>query len=83
MTMTPEQESAEIRKAMVQVGQPAIDLAADEGQKWTTAQLQQDFTVVGFAAPYVVVVRKSDGKRGTLEFTHSPRYYFGWQEDSE
>lgn len=80
--MTPEQESAEIRKAMVQVGQPAIDLAADEDQKWTTAQLTEDFTVVGFAAPYVVVVRKSDGVRGTLEFTHSPRVYFGWKEDT-
>lgn len=82
--MTPEQESAEIRKAMVQVGQPAIDLAADEdGPKWTTAQLQQDFTVVGFAAPYVVVVRKADNVKGTLEFTHSPRVYFNWQEAGE
>jgi hypothetical protein len=43
--------------------------------------LQRDFTVVGFAAPYVVVVRKSDGVKGTLEFTHRPRVYFDFQPD--
>lgn len=52
-----------------------------EGQEWDTAQLQEDFTVVGFAAPFVVVRRKSDGVKGTLEFKHSPRVYFGWRAD--
>jgi hypothetical protein len=49
-------------------------------QTWTTEQLQQDFDVLGFRAPLVAVRRKSDGKRGTLEFKHSPRVYFDWQE---
>jgi hypothetical protein len=49
-------------------------------QTWTTEQLKADFTVTGFSAPFVVVRRKSDGKLGTLEFTHSPRVYFGWTE---
>jgi len=52
------------------------------GQTWSTAQLREDFEVQGFAAPYVVVVRKSDYTRGTLRFTHSPRYYFDWREDT-
>jgi len=52
-----------------------------QGQTWDTRSLQEDFTVEGFSAPYVAVVRKSDGKRGTLEFTHSPRVYFGFKED--
>ena len=33
-----------------------------------TAQLQQQYTVISFLAPYVLVERKSDGERGTLEF---------------
>jgi hypothetical protein len=51
------------------------------GQTWTTEQLQEDFAVEGFAAPFVVVRRKSDGVKGTLEFTHSPRVYFGFRAD--
>ncbi len=44
--------------------------------------LQRDFEVVGFAAPFVVVRRRSDGVKGTLEFTHNPRVYFGFREGS-
>jgi hypothetical protein len=29
----------------------------------------------------VVVTRKSDGVKGSLEFRHSPRVYFNWQAD--
>lgn len=54
---------------------------AKHGQVWTTAEMQAEFTVMGFAAPYVVVTRKSDGKVGSLQFTHSPRFYFKWEED--
>ena len=31
--------------------------------------------------PYVVVKRKSDGKKGSLEFQHYPRFYFNFKED--
>lgn len=44
-------------------------------QTWDTTELQRDFTVRGFLAPFVVVVRKCDGVTGTLTFTHSPRVY--------
>lgn len=50
-----------------------------EGQTWNTKELQRDFTVIGFIAPYVAVRRKSDGAEGLLEFTHSPRVYFNFQ----
>jgi hypothetical protein len=66
---------------MIDSGQPAADLAADTDQKWTTQQMRSDFDVLGFAAPFVVVSRKSDGQLGTLEFTGSPRTYFGWKPD--
>jgi hypothetical protein len=45
-------------------------------EEYDTAMLQKLFTVVRFQAPWVVVIRKSDGVQGTLEFTHSPRVYF-------
>jgi hypothetical protein len=50
------------------------------GQTWDTTQLQDDFKVVGFSAPYVVVIRKSDSTKGILQFTHNPRIYWGFQE---
>ncbi len=55
-------------------------LEAAHGQVWDTQELQQDFTVQGFLAPFVSVTRKSDGKRGVLAFQHMPRYYFDFQE---
>jgi hypothetical protein len=58
-------------------------LEAEHGQVWDTSQLSQDFTVEGFAAPYVVVRRKSDGQRGTLMFQHNPRYYFAFEPHRE
>lgn len=50
-----------------------------EGDTYDTAALQEEFTVEGFSAPYVVVRRKSDGQRGTLEFKNQPRVYFNFQ----
>ena len=49
------------------------------GQVWDTAQLQEDFDVLGFSAPLVVVRRKSDGVKGSLMFQGSPRFYFGFE----
>ena len=57
-------------------------LEANYGPVWDTDQLVKDFEVVGFAAPLVVVRRKSDGQRGSLEFCHMPRFYFNWVPDA-
>ena len=51
------------------------------GQVWDTKELGKDFEVLGFMAPYVVVKRKSDSKKGSLQFTHSPRFYFNFKEE--
>jgi len=59
-----------------------IELAAQgHTEILTTAEMQAAYTVIGFAAPFVVVERKADGQRGSLEFTHRPRLYFGFRED--
>jgi hypothetical protein len=56
-------------------------LEAEYGQVYTTDQLSMEFTVLCFAAPYVVVKRKSDGVKGSLMFQHTPRFYFRFVED--
>ena len=50
------------------------------GQVWDSDQIREDFDVIGFAAPLMIVTRKSDGKDGTLYFQHNPRFYWGFQE---
>jgi hypothetical protein len=52
---------------------------AKHGQVWDTAELGRGFIVIGFAAPLVVVKRKSDGVKGSLMFQGSPRFYFGFE----
>ena len=37
----------------------------------------------GFLAPFIVVTRKSDGVKGSMEFTHSPRMYFNFVADND
>jgi len=57
-------------------------LEAQYGQVWDTQELSRDFEVIGFMAPLVVVRRRSDGKKGSVEFQHSPRLYWGFVEDT-
>jgi hypothetical protein len=56
-------------------------LEAQYGQVWDTQQLTQDFEVIGFLAPLVVVRRKADGLKGSLEFQNRPRLYFNFVPD--
>lgn len=55
-----------------------VDLESAYGVEnvFTTDQVREMFEVIQFAAPCVLVKRKSDGKRGLLTFTHMPRFYF-------
>jgi hypothetical protein len=60
-------------------GRAALELK--HGQVWDTDELRRDFEVKGFAAPLVVVRRRSDAVLGTLFFQHEPRFYFGFSPD--
>lgn len=75
--------SGEVRRALVnainQDPKSREDLETQFGQVWNTKELQQDFSVEGFVAPFVIVRRKSDGKEGSLVFQHHPRFYFGFE----
>jgi len=57
------------------------ELKARYGQVWNAAELADDFEVISFAAPFVVVKRKADKKLGSLLFQHWPCYYFAFEED--
>ena len=57
------------------------DLESKYGQVWDTSRLQDDFQVLGFMAPFVVVRRRSDGVRGSLMFQNSPRFYYSFQRE--
>lgn len=58
-------------------------LEARYGQVWDTEQLRQHFDVIGFMAPLVVVRRRADGVKGSLEFQGSPRFYFSFVPDTK
>ncbi len=69
------------RNLVQQLGTMAAERAALEekhGQVWDTDELQRDFEVIGFLAPFVGVRRRADGVRGSLLFQASPRFYFGF-----
>ena len=52
-----------------------------EKTEWTTKELEKDFEVVGFQAPYVVVKRRIDNVIGSLQFDHYPRKYYNFVKD--
>jgi len=78
----PTEDARRVLVAVIN-GQAAERAALEEryGQVWDTSELANDFEVLDFAAPFVVVRRKADGKLGSLMFQHHARYYFAFHED--
>jgi len=71
------------RMLQAEINAPQSDrqtLEEKYGQVWNTEELQRDFEVLAFGAPFVEVRRRSDGKEGSLMFQHGPRFYFKWEE---
>lgn len=56
-------------------------MSADGKWQWSKDELLRDFEVLGFSAPFVIVVRKSDGVRGSMEFYGSLRVYANFMSD--
>ena len=71
-----------IRRELVQE-MPAVlaSVLAEGAPTWTGQEMSRDFEAIDFAAPFIIVRRRSDGVKGSLEFTHYPRVYFNWQAD--
>jgi hypothetical protein len=57
-------------------------LESQYGKVWDTQEMGADFEVIGFLAPFIVVRRKCDGCKGSLEFQHHPRFYSNFLLDS-
>ena len=56
-------------------------LQAKHGEVWDTTELQEQFEVTGFMAPFVGVRRRCDGVRGSVMFQASPRFYFSFSPE--
>jgi hypothetical protein len=72
------------RSRLVEINLARADrsiLEVRHGQVWDAEQLRREFEVLEFAAPYVVVRKRSDGVLGSLEFQHEPRFYFNFAPD--
>ena len=85
METTPNDGTEEIRRALrLELNAEPVQRSIVEcryGQVWSASELANEFAVVGFAAPFVVVRRKADNQLGSLLFQHHPRYYFAFQKD--
>jgi hypothetical protein len=49
-------------------------------RKLTTEELREEFEVLNFSAPYVMVRHKATGQKGSMMFEHNPRIYYGFAE---
>ena len=47
----------------------------------TTSEAIEKYEFIAFCAPFVEVRRRADDCLGTLEFQHSPRFYFNFLSD--
>jgi hypothetical protein len=69
--MTLEQEAVTLKAELIERGHKEI---------MTTDEMREKYEVIGFGMGLCVVRRRSDGQRGSLDFTHMPRFYFDFQE---
>lgn len=51
-------------------------LEAQHGQVWNIEELNRDFVVIGYDAPYVIVRRRIDNVLGSLLLHENPRLYY-------
>lgn len=82
--LSPEEVEMARRQRAIELNRnpgSGSQLNARYGRVWSPDDLARDFEVIGFAAPYVVVRRRSDRSLGSLEFQHHPRFYFNFELD--
>jgi len=56
-------------------------LEAVHGRVWDPAEAKAEFKFKARLAPFVLVERRRDGAKGTLEYQDSPRLFYRWRED--
>lgn len=50
---------------------------------WSNDELLEHFEAAHFDPPFVHVIRKADGVRGTVVFIDTPRLYFDFQSEEQ
>ena len=83
VTAGPRRIAVAVLNAEIESDDPTRErarLESKHGTVYDSKELQAEYEVVGFLAPFVEVVRKCDGARGTLGFQHHPRFYFNFVE---
>lgn len=80
MDQTERTRRGLVRQINVEPGS-RLALEIQHGQVWNTQELCRDFEATGFAAPFVIVKRRSDGELGSLIFQHHPRFYCDFKEN--
>ena len=70
-------ESEYLRHMLIDSGK-TYEMMAEAKHKWNTEQIQNEYVIHNFLAPFVSVTRKCDGTKGTMMFTHHPRWYFNF-----
>ncbi len=73
---TKERVLEELKEVYPDVHQVIQD---DAGECWTTDELEEDFEVLGFMAPFCVVRKRKTKEKGSLLFVHAPRVYYRWK----
>ena len=58
-----------------------LALHRDFGDVWTHQEMAQEFDIVLWICPLVIVIRRSDGIKGSLLYQHQPRFYFRFYPD--
>lgn len=57
------------------------ELTKDFGNVYDCEDIHTAYEIIGFAAPFVYVKEKANGKKGTLIFQHNPRFYYSFEEE--
>lgn len=58
------------------------ELESKYNKVWNAKELQEDYNVLGFIAPHIACVRKSDNLTGSMEFQAFPRFYFDFVDEN-
>ena len=66
-----------------EVAEYRIKLEEQYGTVWNTSEVQRDFEITGFGAPQCGAIHKETGIKGTLTFSHQPRFYFNFRPMNE
>ena len=70
------QNNAAVESESPDAERKRLDAKHGTGNVWNSDELRAQFEVHSFLAPFCFVTRRSDKRRGVLEFQHSPRFYF-------